>query len=697
MSRTPTPMTWRLTWTNACASEARTRHAAPFGPAILRRRWLIAYDAYAMSIATLTGVARSFGAQQIFSDVAFRIENDDRIGLVGPNGAGKTTLLALIGGTLEPDAGNVALAVGTRAGYLAQDSDFLPDRSLYDEMLSVFDDVRAWEDELAALGARLAEPELLADQTAYGGALARYAELQARFEHAGGYTMEPRVRQVLDGLGFSREQQAAPAGHLSGGQRTRAALGKLLLQEPDLLLLDEPTNHLDLAALEWLETYLTTWHGAVVVVSHDRYFLDRVTRRTIEVADGRVTLYPGNYTTFVRLRAERVDRWTKEYAAQQEHIARTEDFIRRYKAGQRSKEARGRQTLLDRLERVERPPATAGLHFSLHVAIQSGEIVLRADQLVVGYAAGARDPVAGTEGDVDETRERRGAGLRVLLPEAQVRRGERIGLIGPNGAGKTTILRTIVGQIPALDGQLALGHNVQVGYYAQTHEGLNPRATLIDEIRRASQLSEEGARTFLGRFLFTGDDVFKPIGALSGGERSRVALAKLTLQGANFLVLDEPTNHLDLPARQVLEGLLNGYDGTLLFVSHDRYFVDALATRLWVLEGGRIASYDGNYSVYRARQTRAAAMERTARARADAQEAALKSALRSGGSARERTAERVESEIATAEAQLAKLEASLGEASAAADVVRITALATEYEGERARLDALYEEWAEKAG
>jgi ATP-binding cassette subfamily F protein 3 len=651
-----------------------------------------------MSIVTVSTLAKSYGADLIFSGASLRIEREDRIGLVGPNGSGKSTLLLLLAGLLTPDEGSVVLAAGTRVGYLAQDADLMPERSLYDELLAVFADVHAWEDELAALAARLADPDLLARPDDYAAVMARYADLQARFEHAGGYTIEQRVRQVLDGLGFSREQQSAPAAHLSGGQRTRAALGKILLQEPDLLLLDEPTNHLDLAALEWLEGYLATWPGAFVVVSHDRYFLDRVTTRTIEVADGRVVDYPGNYTRYVQLRAERLERWAKEYAAQQEYIARTEEFIRRYKAGQRSREARGRQTLLDRLERLERPPAEAALHFSLGAALQSGEIVLRSEALVAGYAPGQRPRPAGASTPGAGASAEAGTGLRVHLGDIEIRRGERIGLIGPNGAGKTTLLRTIVGQIPPLEGRISLGHNVQVGYYAQTHEGLNPRTTILDEVRRASHLSEEGARTFLGRFLFTGDDVFKTVGDLSGGERSRVALAKLTLQGANFLVLDEPTNHLDLPARQVLERLLAVYDGTLVFVSHDRYFVDALATRIWALDGGQVASYAGNYSAYRAHVIGAEAAQR---ARDEKVGRAATSATRqqAPGAAvpRERTADRVEAEILAAEQRLAELETALNAASAAADVAQITALAADYEAERARLDQLYLEWEERAG
>jgi ATP-binding cassette subfamily F protein 3 len=652
-----------------------------------------------MSLAIVTDLAKSYGADLIFSGAAFRIERDDRIGLVGPNGAGKSTLMLLLAGQLTPDAGHVSLASGIRVGYLPQDSDFRPERSLQDEMRAVFGEVHAWEAELESLAGHLSDPDLLADAERYAATMAHFAELQSRFEHAEGYTTEQRVCQVLDGLGFTREQQTAPASQLSGGQRTRAALGRLLLLQPDLMLLDEPTNHLDLDALEWLETYLANWNGAVVVVSHDRYFLDRVTARTIEVVDAHLAVYPGNYTKYMALRAERLERWAKDYEEQQEYIARTEEFIRRYKAGQRSKEARGRQTLLDRLERIERPPADAALHFSIKATIQSGEIILRTDGLEAGYPARGQAPVRGAAPADDAD-----SGLRVRLPDLEVRRGERVGLIGPNGSGKTTVLRTLVGQIEPLAGRFSLGHNVQIGYYAQAHDGLRGSDSILSEIQRASQLSEEGARTFLGRFLFFGDDVFKPASALSGGERSRVALAKLTLQGANVLVLDEPTNHLDLPARQVLERLLQSYDGTLLFVSHDRYFVDALATRIWTLADGAISDFDGSYSRYRAHDARAA---EATRARAEEQRrsaAGAPSNGRGGASAkkgraavRERTAEDVESELAQTEALLTALEAALTEASAAADVQRILELAAEQEQAQARVDALYLEWQERAG
>ncbi|MEO7003480.1 MAG: ABC-F family ATP-binding cassette domain-containing protein [Ktedonobacterales bacterium] len=645
-----------------------------------------------MSLVVCTDLAKSYGAELIFSGVSFRVDARDRIGLVGPNGAGKSTLLNVLASRLEAEGGEIAWAQGTTVGYLPQIADFTPHRTLYEELLAVFETVHGWERELVDLAARMGDPATLADAEAYTVLLERYADLQARFEHAGGYTLDQRARQVLDGLGFTREQQDAPATRLSGGQQTRAALGRLLLQDPDLLLLDEPTNHLDLAALEWLETYLNGWRGAVIVVSHDRYFLDRVTTRTIEINHQRAELYPGNYSRYTQLRSERLERWAKEYEAQQEHIAHTEEFVRRYKAGQRSKEARGRQKQLDRLERIERPPTEDKLKFRLGAQIESGQTILTTEQLVIGYPP---DPLRGAE-----------SGLQVRVADLLVPRGERIGLIGANGAGKTTLLRAIVGQMQPLSGRLILGHNVQVGYYAQTHENLNLRATVLDEIRHAAHtLSEEGARSYLGRFLFTGDDVFKLVGELSGGERSRVALAKLTMQGANFLVLDEPTNHLDLPAREALETILASYDGTLLFVSHDRYFVDALATSVWTLDDGLVTSHAGNYTTYRTRRAqadatrqaqelRAAALARTRSASQTTPGA--KGARDHAGQPKARSVEQIEDEIAALEAQLKRLEDDLADASNAADVDRITKLGAEYEDAQAQLAALYGEWEELA-
>src|SRR5438067_7923238 len=643
-----------------------------------------------MPIVSVIQVSKSYGAERIFDSVSFQINENDRIGLVGPNGAGKSTLLNIIARREEPDEGSVALTRNTRIGYLPQVVDFQPENTLREEMLTVFADVHSWENDLSELALALASPAAHEDIALHEKLLQRYADLQIRFEHAGGYTYENRVDQVLDGLGFTREQQASSILQLSGGQQTRAALGKLLLQEPDLLLLDEPTNHLDLASLEWLEAYLTTWKGAMVVVAHDRYFLDKIVSRTIELAFGRIEEYPGNYTKYLHLREERMERRLREYEAQQAHIAHTEEYIRRYKAGQRSREARGRQKLLDRLERVERPQDFPEMHFEFNAVVDSGQLVLSTQKLVVGYvpAYPGGEPNA-----------------LVQVADLELLRGDRVGLLGPNGAGKTTLLRTIIGELPPLSGQVYPGHNVRIGYYSQTHEGLNADRTIIDEIRQVSVLSEDGARSFLGRFLFTGDDVFKPIGALSGGERSRVALAKLTLQGSNLLILDEPTNHLDLQSRQFLEEVLGEFEGTLLFVSHDRYFIDSLATKVWVIEEGVLIPYLGNYTGYRtgkqpivldiptspvsSRQKNerngSVAAPRTA-------PTPVKAKGKKGGKVKERTLEDVEREIEQAEERVRSVEEALSQAALNADASQLTQLAADYEQARAHVDELLVEW-----
>ncbi len=638
-----------------------------------------------MPIVSVIDLGKSFAAERIFAGVSFQIDEHDRIGLVGPNGAGKSTILNILAGREEPDEGSVAVARNTRIGYLTQVTDFKPQHTLREEMLSVFANLRAWEIELHELAHEMALPEAQHDVVLHERLLTRYDALQAGYEHAGGYTYENRVEQVLDGLGFTREQQEAPVMRLSGGQQTRAALGKLLLQEPDLLLLDEPTNHLDLATMEWLETYLTAWSGAMVVVAHDRYFLDKVVSRTIELTFGRIEEYPGNYTKYLDLREERMERRQREYEAQRAYIAHTEEFIRRYKAGQRSREARGRQKLLDRMERVARPQDQPEMHFAFTPVADSGLIVIATQKLVAGYGVDRGKPGSAPK-------------VLVRVADLELLRGDRVGLIGPNGAGKTTLLRTLIGDLPPVGGQVQIGHSVRIGYYSQTHTGLNMERSIVDEIRQVSVLSEEGARSFLGRFLFTGDDVFKSIGSLSGGERSRVALAKLTLQGSNFLVLDEPTNHLDLQSRQFLEEVLTEFEGTLLFVSHDRYFIDSLASKVWSIEEGVLTPYLGNYTDYRTRKQQIvlnAPASKPAKTAVEARPAPAPPQSRSGGKkgkVKVRTVEDVERDVEKAEERVKSLEEVLSQAALQGDADQLTRLSTEYEQARAQVDELLAEW-----
>ena len=528
-----------------------------------------------MAIVTVSGVTKTYGGHEVLRGVDLQIDAKERIALVGPNGAGKSTLLRIIAGRESPDDGTVQRGRRLHMGYLAQEANFQSRSTLREGLLEAFAGLRRQQERLRELEAEFAaagsNPAAWSPET-----LEQYTSLMERFEHQGGYDYEQRVERILSGLGFERDRWDRPARELSGGQRTRAHLGRLLLEEPDVLLLDEPTNHLDLPTTEWLENFLANWPQVLVVVSHDRYFLDRVSRRTVELVDGKAESYSAPFTRYLALRAERYTRRHKEFVAQQEEIAKTEEFIRRFRAGQRAREARGRQTRLNRVERLVDAPTEEHLRPRLASASASGQVVLATTRLRIGF----KDHQL------------------LRLPNTQLRRGSRVALIGPNGTGKSTLLRTLMGELPPLGGAFEWGHNVQLGYYAQAHEGLNLRHTVLEEILEARPMEEGEARSFLARYLFSAEDVFKRVGELSGGERSRVALAKLTLQPANLLLLDEPTNHLDIDARQVLEGVLHDYPGTLIMVSHDRYFISAVADTVWAVEDGVVRVYAGGYDDY---------------------------------------------------------------------------------------------------
>ncbi len=556
--------------------------------------------------------AKSFGAFDVFAGFSFSVARGDKVALVGPNGCGKTTLLRIIAGVDEPAGGAISLARGTTRGYLAQTAEESADITVWQEMLEAFSDVNALAGRMRQIEDEMAQPGAGDD------VLDKYGELQHQFELMGGYGVETQIRRVLAGLGFHSADEAMRLSQLSGGQRVRAALAKLLLQSPDVLLLDEPTNHLDTQGVEWLESYLQDWDGTLVVVSHDRYFLDEVCDEVWELSvhhttEGALSLsrldrYRGGYTDYVAQRAERRERQIKEYDAQQEVVAKQEEYIRRNMAGQNVLQAKGRLKRLNRLERLEKPVEARAMSIRLNSGSRSGNIVLQTDRLVVGYppaTEGAENAETAppsahalSEPSADE------ATVLFRAPDLQLLRLERAALIGPNGTGKTTFLKTVCGELAPLDGEARLGANVQIGYFAQAHEGLDPSRTVLDELMRArGDLTLSQARSILGRFLFSGDDVFKTIGMLSGGERGRVALAKLTLQGANFLLLDEPTNHLDIPSQEILTEALDYFDGTLLLVSHDRYLIAALATQIWSLErdahdATRLSVFRGTYDAW---------------------------------------------------------------------------------------------------
>lgn len=634
------------------------------------------------TILTATDLARSFGPDEIFHDVSFQISEREHVALVGTNGAGKSTLIRILAGLDTPSHGEVAVARGARVAILAQEPRFESDRTVREEARQAFQ---------SALDAQARMRELeLAMQSANDDSLdelmAEYERLSLHFEVAGGYDVEHRTDEILSGLGFTAEQIDQPAQHLSGGQKTRLALAKVLLFDPDLLLLDEPTNHLDLGMLEWLEGFLNGWGGACIIISHDRYFLDKVTKRTLELSHGQLEDYPAPYGRFLELRAERLVRRLREYEEQQEYIARTEEFIRRYKAGQRSREARGRQTRLDRLERIERPQDHPELNLKPHVSLRSGRDVITSTPLRVGYR--------------QETEER----LLVTTPELRVERGDRIAIVGNNGSGKSTLLKTIVGQLPPLKGRVSFGTNVKIGYYAQGHEGLPLDATPISILLGSQPMGDEAARNYLARFLFRGDEVLRPVSALSGGERSRLALACLLVEGSNLLLLDEPTNHLDIQSRETLEEMLVAYDGTVVFVSHDRYFIDRVSSRVWEITDAHLSQYLGNYSDMvrqKARAARAVVAEKepepalVAPSNEDIPRAPRRAAVSEQRLQKQLLS--IEQTIGRLEGQLNELSDSIAIASVDNDVGRLESLGHAYTAAQSELDDAYARWEEING
>jgi ATP-binding cassette subfamily F protein 3 len=636
-----------------------------------------------MSVVVGEGLAKYYGAQDIFSDVSFQIAHGDHIALVGANGTGKTTLLRIIAGLESATAGRVSAAKSVRIGYLSQKTALDSTRTVYQEMDAVFADLHAQQERLHELEHEMANPEH------HEKAMECYGELLQLFELAGGYTYEQEIKRVLIGLGFAEASFDQPVNLLSGGQRTRARLAQLLLLKPDVLLLDEPTNHLDLQATQWLEEYLQQWRGCYVVVAHDRYFLDQVANRVWEMNAGTLEQYSGNYSHYTRLSAERRARQQTEFEAQQEYVARAEDFIRRYKAGQRSREARGRETRLERIERLKRPMGQKLMRFALSSRVRGGNHVLTLRGLTVGYD----QPL-------------------IRFPNLLLLRGERVALLGPNGCGKTTFLKSILGEVPPLAGEAKVGANVQVAYLAQGHENLPEDATILDEILAVKNLPLDQARGFLGRFLFSGDDVFKTIANLSGGERGRVALAMLALQGANFLLLDEPTNQLDIQSQEMLEQVLDKFDGTILFVSHDRYFIDALATQVWVIVGtpsrvlggdaGQARAYVGNYSAYleQAQAEKAQAEGALpARKRGPQQRQVDVELQRAQKLARQREERRAELEatIDQLETRLSTLTQELEQASHNQRIAELYDLGRDYADVQEELQQRLEEWAALAG
>lgn len=532
-----------------------------------------------MILLQVNQITKYYGAELILSNIKLEIQSKDRIAIVGRNGSGKSTLLKIIAGELSYDAGEIYKPKDVTLGYLDQHTGLDSDRSIWDEMLLIFTDLQNMEKRLRELEQQMADEAVYSDRTRYEKVLKEYDQLQIEFKERGGYQYEAEIRSVLHGLNFADYDYSTKISTLSGGQKTRLALGKLLLMKPDILILDEPTNHLDIDTLTWLEQYLANYDGAIVVVSHDRYFLDKLVTEVYECANHTLTRYIGNYSQYLVQKAENYERQLKQYERQQEEIARMKEFIQRNIArAATTKRAQSRRKALERMERIEKPQDDGkAARFAFEIERPSGNEVLNVSNLSIGY------------------------GQDVIASHINFRitRGEAIALLGPNGIGKSTLLKTIAQIIPKLAGSIQFGTNVTIAYYDQEQADLTSNKRVIDELwDEYPTMLEKEIRNILGSFLFSGDDVLKPVSALSGGERARLALAKLMLKKANFLILDEPTNHLDLPSKEILENALIDYPGTILFVSHDRYFINRIATKVLEMSRHGVTEFLGDYDYY---------------------------------------------------------------------------------------------------
>ncbi|HSB09059.1 MAG TPA: ABC-F family ATP-binding cassette domain-containing protein [Blastocatellia bacterium] len=617
----------------------------------------------------LNDVFKSYGASDVLRGVTFQINPRERVGLVGRNGAGKTTIFRLVTGQEEADRGEVALLRGLRLGLLEQQPTFSGELSVRDQALSVFTSMRTMEEEMSRLEHAMAE----AAGAALDEAMHSYSDLRHAYEVAGGFSYHAKAESVLVGLGFKDDELTNPAEQLSGGQKARLALAKLLLSEPDVLLLDEPTNHLDVNAVEWLEDFLSEYRSAFVIISHDRFLLDRTVTRIIEVDNGRTEVYTGNYTAYTKQREERRLAQLREYEEQQEMIARTEEFIRRNIAGQKTKQAKSRRNKLERLSRVESVRDEKVGDFRLQSVARAGDNVLVSADLAVGYGTNTL-----------------ARGISLLL-----RRGERLGIIGPNGSGKTTFLKTILGELEPLDGGLTWGANIEIEYFDQELSTLDPNSTVIEEIASVAPATPPGQlRSYLAKFLFTGEDIFKPVAVLSGGEQSRLALAKLIYSRANVLVMDEPTNHLDIPSREALERALGEYSGTVIMVSHDRYFLDKLATEILHFENGRATYHAGSYSdFYAVHHVRQSVSEESA----PKKRGSVKAPKRQKSEKQQRRpVEEIERQIAALEEELAALSRSLSNPSSEWRPEQYAHIGSRQQEIARSLEALYIEWQQAA-
>ena len=633
-----------------------------------------------MVLLSLSAVRKAFGTNEVIRDATLALQEGERLGLVGVNGSGKTTLLKIINGDMPSDGGEISIARDARIGFLTQHADIDGELSIMEELTRVFDPLIAMEKRLRALEAEMAEAH--EDAEAFARLSNEYDKLTRRFEDAGGYEWPSRVQGVLAGLGFAKDRRDMPARLLSGGEKTRLCLARILLMQPEILMLDEPTNHLDLAAVGWLEDTLKKYPGTVIVISHDRYFLNAVCDCMAELSMGRLTRYSGNYDAFVRKRQANLERQLKEYKLQQAEIARQEAIIARYRMFNREKSikaAESREKRLEKIVRLEKPVSEDKVRFSFEARRRTGEDVLIAKDLSKSYDG------------------------RKLFEHfsLHLRAGDRVALIGPNGVGKTTLLRIFVGEETADGGTMKFGANVDIGYYDQHQAGLHPDKDVLNELwDDFPRLDADRVRGVLALFLFTGDDVFQKIHTLSGGERGRLALAKLMLRKDNLLFMDEPTNHLDMDSREVLEHALDDFDGTLLAVSHDRYFINRVANRVIEMSAEGVSEYLGNYDDYLEKK-RAALLpeEAVSDGLTQTQRDKLKRKERLARESRRQLEERVraaEAEIARTEAEIARLEAEMAAPGAWQDPEAGRALTESHARAKETLDALYDEWAELA-
>lgn len=627
-----------------------------------------------MGILRVEGLNKAFGIETLFTGVSFELGRGDKIGLIGANGTGKTTLLRCLLGLEQTDGGQVSVPSGETIGYVQQDAS-LNHETLYGELCSAYEDVLCWQDKMRELEQVIAaekKEETLAEL------MKEYAQVVEKFERGGGYEYENIIRRVAFGLGFTADDFPRSLTTFSGGQKTRICLARALIRQPDFLFLDEPTNHLDIGMVEWLEDFLAGYSGGVLIISHDRYFLDKVVNRVVELENKTLTAYKGNYTAYMQQKAERMASLESAYEKQQDHIAKTEAYIRMYRAGIKCKQARGREKQLQRLERIVLPPDIARFDFfGFNPPGECAERVAELEEVSAAY------------------------GERVIFEKISllIRKGDGVALVGPNGAGKTTLLKLLTGELSPVNGRVKLGSRVKIGYFSQEHEGLNPKSSVVNEVMVEFGFSEERARHYLGAFLFQGDDVFKIIGDLSGGEKARLAIMKLMLAGANFLILDEPTNHLDIPAKEAVEEAILSFPGTFLTVSHDRYFLDKVANCMVELADGNLKEYVGNYSYYREKQlaeskVQAAAQVVTARSEAATKKQEKPRQRKSDGEKNLKNLQKLEGEIAMLEADVKAIEYRLNDPASHADQALSHELAAQYSKTQADLAEKYDAWLE---